>query len=428
MDKQPYRSKNPKKKKKSAFVTVFLLAGIVLLSAAVVLGGDKPVSGPAPVEAPPVAENNQPEAEPLPQEEEQPPMPVVETIHLSASGDNLIHNGIYEGAYQRAAEDPNNPNEYDFAFCYANMVDFYKGFDLNWINQETLVNDEIAPSNYPCFSTPGQMANDLYDAGFRVFNLSNNHTYDLGAHGISATLTKWDSMPEDIAICGLYKKETYDNITYKTTNGIKVAYLGYTEMTNGIPTPSAADYRVIYLNEKDIIRQQMEEARRNADFVVVSCHWGNEGSHIVTDTQRYEAQFLSDLGADVILGMHPHVIQDAEWITGSEGNSTFVVYSLGNYLNYQSSPDNMICQVLGITLEKTTNPDETVEYAVKEPVLYPVINHYDWGYKNGRMYLLSDYTEDLANNHGVRRENPQFNMEYIRKVYEDVISAEFMTL
>ena len=423
MDKQVYKSQNGKEGGSGRFLWVLLFAAVVLVVLGIVFLNGAPAE---PANAEPAASEAPLKEEKAPATPEPPPEPLVQTIRLSASGDNLIHNGIYEDAQRRAAADPENPNEYDFSYCYANMVDFYKGFDVNWINQETLVNDEITPSNYPCFSTPGQMANDLYDAGFRVFGLSNNHTYDYGARGIAATMKKWASMPEDAVTCGLYKKDSYDNITYKTTNGITVAYLGYTEMTNGIPTPESSEYRVVYLSEEDIITAQVVEAKKNADFVVVSCHWGNEGSHIVTDTQRYEAQFLADLGVDVILGMHPHFIQDAEWLTGSEGNSTFVVYSLGNYLNYQSSPDNMICLVLGIELEKTTYPDDTVEYAVKSPTLYPVINHYDRGYHNGRMYLLSDYTEELAASHGVRSGHPQFGLDYINSVYDTVISAEFL--
>lgn len=66
------------------------------------------------------------------------------------------------------------------------MRDFYTQFDVNWLNQETLVNDAFDPSGYPMFSTPGDITDALYDIGFRVFSLSNNHSYDKGAAGIDA--------------------------------------------------------------------------------------------------------------------------------------------------------------------------------------------------------------------------------------------------
>lgn len=68
---------------------------------------------------------------------------------------------------------------------------FTAGFDVNWLNQETLVNDDYEPSGYPMFSTPGDITNALYNVGFRVFSLSNNHSYDKGAGGIASSMAHW---------------------------------------------------------------------------------------------------------------------------------------------------------------------------------------------------------------------------------------------
>lgn len=78
------------------------------------------------------------------------PEPVVQTVHFSATGDNLIHEGIYNQARARGSD-----GHYDFIPAYENLRDFYAGFDVNWLNQETLVNDDYEPSGYPMFSTPG---------------------------------------------------------------------------------------------------------------------------------------------------------------------------------------------------------------------------------------------------------------------------------
>ena len=107
-------------------------------------------------------------------EPEPEPQPVVETIRFSATGDNLIHSPIYNQAARRAGED----GKYSFDYCYEHIAPFYAKQDVNWINQETLCSDTLAPSTYPCFSTPGDCARALYRAGVRVFSLSNNHTYD----------------------------------------------------------------------------------------------------------------------------------------------------------------------------------------------------------------------------------------------------------
>ena len=82
-----------------------------------------------------------------------------------------------------------------------------------------------------------------------------------------------------------------------------------------------------------------------------------EDSHKITQTQRDLAQQLSDWGADVILGTHPHVVQDAEWKTSVDSRQTFVAYSLGNFLSTQSKPDQLIGAILTLELNKTTDPD-----------------------------------------------------------------------
>lgn len=108
--------------------------------------------------------------EPTPAPETTPePMPTVETVRFSATGDDLIHDGIFLQAKNRGTD-----GYYDFSYAYENMRDFYTQFDVNWLNQETLVNDAFDPSGYPMFSTPGDITDALYDIGFRVFSLSNN--------------------------------------------------------------------------------------------------------------------------------------------------------------------------------------------------------------------------------------------------------------
>lgn len=360
-----------------------------------------------------------PTATPLPTATPEPQPETVE-IRFSATGDNLIHNGIYEQAAARTGG-----SGYDFLPCYEHVRGFYETYDVNWINQETLVTDRLAPSTYPCFSTPGQMGRDLYSLGFRVFSLSNNHSYDKGADGLASTREYWRVMPADVVTCGLYAgEEDYGNIPTQTVNGVTIAYLAYTEHTNGIPTPQDAPANVIYTNETEVMHQQIEQARGLADFVVVGLHWGVEGSHEIADLQRQLAQQLADWGADLIIGTHPHVVRGTEWFTAADGRRVFAAYSLGNFLNAQSTPDTMIGAVLGCVLRKTTMPDGEVVTELADPVLYPVINHYDPHYAAIRLYWLEDYTEELAQGHGVRREYPQFSLAYIQQVLRDNINED----
>ena len=386
------------------------------------LGGFRP--GRAPVsaepEAPPPVSSLPAEPEPEPE-----PQPVVETVRFSATGDNLIHSKIYQQAAARAVGDA----AYSFDYCYANLVPFYSDFDVNWINQETLCTDELAPSTYPCFSTPGDCARALYRAGFRVFSLSNNHTYDKGASGIAATLRFWASMPADVVTTGLWRGEAdYGTIPLHTVNGVTIAYLSYTEHTNGIPRSSAMEANVLYTSQTDVIEQQVRQAAQLADFVVVGVHWGVEDSHTITGAQRTLAQQLADWGADVIVGTHPHVLQNAGWLTAEDGRRVFAAYSLGNFLSTQSKKDQLIGAVLTLRLQKTTSPDGTVQLEVLDPQLHPTVTHYGMGKSDVRAYLYRDYTPELAAAHGVRANDSDFSYDYIRAVAQQYIDPAFLDL
>ena len=397
-----------------------LLAAVMIVSLTG-CGADKTEEASASLAA---AAQSTPSPTPEPTPE---PTPTVNTVRFSASGDNLIHEGLYNQARRRAQEQ--GRDGYDFTFAYENLRDFYAGYDVNWLNQETLVNDAFEPSGYPLFSTPTGITDALYDIGFRVFSTSNNHSYDKGAQGIESSMAHWASMPDDVVTAGFYPlteeaEAQSDGLSYQTVNGITIGYLSYTEYTNGIPTPSDAEHGVVYLDDTDTISAQMAEMRPNCDVLVVSCHWGVEGSHDVTEAQRQKAQWLADQGADLIIGTHPHVTQTAEWLTAADGRPVFVAYSLGNFISAQSSPDNMIGAILSVSFEKTIQPDGSSTTVVKEPQLIPTVTQYENGYADIRVYLFRDYTDELGAAHG----NFVLSRDYIQQVLETSIDPTFLVL
>ena len=152
---------------------------------------------------------------------------------------------------------------------------------------------------------------------------------------------------------GLWKgKEDYGHIPLQTVNGVTIAYLSYTEHTNGIPQNSSMQANVIYTSQTDVIEQQVKAARQLADFVVVGVHWGVENSHAIADSQRTLAQNLADWGADLIIGTHPHVLQNAQWLTAADGRQVFTAYSLGNFISTQEKPNQLVGAILSVQLEK----------------------------------------------------------------------------
>ena len=109
--------------------------------------------------------------------------------------------------------------------------------------------------------------------------------------------------------------------------------LSYTFGTNGIKPPHP--YTIKTFDEEQIKR--MLKRLKHSDAVIVSAHWGNEGQHKQNKTQEKYAKVFADAGVDVVLGMHPHVIEPVKWVEGKDGNKTLVAYSLGNFLNGQAT-------------------------------------------------------------------------------------------
>ena len=326
------------------------------------------------------------------------PEPVVTAVQGTAAGDNLLHDGLYLQAARRAQKE--GRSGYDFTALYEHVFPLFSGSDLNLINAETLFSDELEPSAYPRFCSPGDAGRALYDMGFNVFFLANNHIYDKGAEGLASTMRFWDSMPQDIAVSGLSPAGEEAPVPILEKDGVRFACLAFTEMTNGLPTPSGAAYHVTLLSDEEEVRDQIERARRQADFVIVSAHWGTENTHTVSQSQRAWAQKLADWGADLILGTHPHVVQPIETVTSADGRTVPVAYSLGNFVSAQIPLDNLVGIVLRFTAEKTEWPDGRTETEIRDLAAVPVVMHYDANFANLRLYPFSSYTEELAASHG----------------------------
>ncbi|MEE3468017.1 MAG: CapA family protein [Eubacterium sp.] len=350
--------------------------------------------------------------------------PDITEITFAACGDNLINSQLYGQAKARA-----DGGSYDFSFCYEKVAAFFKRTDMNWMNQETLVTDTLPPSTYPCFSSPGDVVRNLYDINFRIFNLSTNHTYDQKAEGLAESVEFWKSMPDDTVTSGVVKNNKYDKIAIKEVDGVKFAFLSYTYGTNGLTVPSDSKYRVIYLSETDVIKKQVKLARKKADVVVVSCHWGNEDRHEVTESQRALAKQLTGWGADLIIGTHPHVVQTAEWVK-SKGRKAFCAYSLGNFISGQDKSDNLIGAVLSLTFEvKEDMLNDTFTVSIKKPKLLPTVTDYRPGHQDIRVYWLKHYTRKLADTHGVRSAGGgSFNYDYIFDVLKKNINKKYLKL
>ncbi len=321
---------------------------------------------------------------------------------LVAVGDNLIHDVIYQ---QGAGGEG-----YDFAPAYEKIAPLVAQGDFAFINQETLLaGDELPPSSYPAFCSPTEVGREMLRLGFNLFSTANNHSLDWRVPGIQAAGRFWEQQ-EDIAMAGCYcTQEEREGIAYLTRNGMTVALIAATELTNGIPRPEG-EVGVLLLNEdRELILQKLETAAQNADFVILSLHWGIEGSGYYTDGQRELAQLLAEAGADLILGHHPHVLQGGEYLETSRGRS-YVAYSLGNFISAQRGAENMLAGFLQVELEKAPHGERAEIRGVN---FIPTVTHYGPGHQEVSVWPLSQYTPELAAAHGVRQYAPAFGWDYL---------------
>ena len=383
-----------------------------------------PEATPAPTEA--ATATPKPSATPKPTSTPKPtatPAPTsnVTSFTFTASGDNLIHSCLYE---QAAARGKKSGKKYDFSYCYKNVKNYFKEKDLNWINQETLVNSGYSPSGYPTFSTPTQVVKDLRKLGFTVFNTSSNHSYDKLAGGLSAAMKFWDTMKnkaegKDCYQVGIVKRSKPLPQLIRKIDGVKVGFLSYTYGTNGISIAGDSTYRVVYLNEKALIKKQVKALRKKADVVIVSCHWGVENSHTISAEQKSMAKDLTAWGADLIIGTHPHVLQNCAWVK-SGSRKAFCAYSLGNFISGQVQTN----QILGGTLNCTIKVNRTTgKVTIKAPKVKPSVTVYGSGRSNIHVKWLEDYTSTDA-----AGQSSHISPTTFKNLAKKVISAKYLDL
>lgn len=253
-----------------------------------------------------------------------PEAPKEKRMSIVMAGDALIHGAVYMDAKK-------GKNNYDFSSMFTDLKPIINKFDLRYYNQESIIGGKkIGLSHYPRLNSPEEIGEDLVGIGFNLVSLANNHSFDREEIGLINSLAFWKRQT-GVKVAGSYSSQAErDNILVYRKNGIKYSFLAYTMPTNGLKAPAGKEYYVnVYTRE--LVKRDVEQARANgAEVVMVSMHWGNEYTHVPTSVQKAEAKYLSDLGVNLIIGSHPHVVQPIEYV-----GDTLVIYSLGNLISAQ---------------------------------------------------------------------------------------------
>ena len=350
------------------------------------------------------------------------PLPEIDPVRLSfvGMGDNIIY-----GCTFRQAE--TSGGKYDFLPIYKNVSSVIKNADIAFINQETpMCGEKYGYHTYPQFNSPQQVGRDLVTLGFDVVTFANNHMADMGYNSKRCVADMMDFTDTlDTFVIGLYRDEAdFNNIRVYEKDGVKIAFLAYTYGTNLYkqqtePSKLEGVYLPVYDEEK--ITRQVTEAKELADFVFVSIHWGVENTHNVSEEQTHYAELMADLGVDVILGHHPHVIQKIEWLEGENGHKTLCYYSLGNGLNAQDLLKNMI----GITASFDIVVDNDGK-RIENASCIPTFNVMKPRYKSLSLILLKDLTDDIASSHHCNSTDQKVTVQKAYDIVKNNIDAEFL--
>lgn len=262
---------------------------------------------------------------------------------INAVGDILIHSLVYNQA--------KTANGFDFKPMFSEVKPLLNNADITVANQETMIGGQaIGLSTYPSFNSPFEVVDALQDAGVDLVTIANNHTIDRGEKAIQNAISHYNKI--GMLYTGSYQSpEDQKVIRTINKNGITFSFLAYTYGTNGIPIPKDKPYLVNLIDVKNI-EQDIKIAKEKSDVIVVSLHFGNEYQRMPSDEQKQLAKNVINLGADIILGSHPHVLQPMEWIQADDGRKGFVIYSLGNFLSGQKSIYREIGGILTLTVNK----------------------------------------------------------------------------
>lgn len=233
----------------------------------------------------------------------------------------------------------------DYLFPFASTTEVLRAADIAFANLENPISERGATTgSVYSFRADPRAAEGLVEAGFDVVSVANNHIWDYGREAFLDTL----SLLESGGIVPVGGGTNYDEAHRPkviTMGKTRVAFLAY---SNLLPLALGGKESVpaIARYEDDTLEADIARARELADVVVVSLHWGEEYKNKHNAEQERVARHTIDAGATLIVGHHPHVVQEVEEYRGG-----LIAYSLGNFVldqNFSSATGRGL--VLFVTL------------------------------------------------------------------------------
>ncbi len=344
-----------------------------------------------------------------------------QAITLSAVGDLMQHDALTWQHYSP----------------YQTIADMVFSADISFANLESpltsqdLKNLTVREDESPALCMSCSQFERLNGDGFRHFTVmatASNHSLDFGEEGVLTTrscLAKAEIRPvgtnDDVE--GRGRGEIIE------TKGGRVGFIAATFGLNGKPLPEEKEYLVnrIALNQVSgtidlgLLETQIAWCRcLRCDFIVVSLHWGVECEFFPASRQITLAHRIIELGADLILGHHPHVIQPVEYYTPKRDPFRIspIYYSLGNLSNPFETPSMSLSLLSLIQLSKGTFKGKSVTY-IQKATNIPIIQELHTGELTGIEFrpLLKSIDDPTA-------EPYRSKFTHQAKAYADIVLGE----
>lgn len=278
---------------------------------------------------------------------------VVSEAEVVSGGDLLIVQTLLNAA--------KTEDGYDFSYIFEHVDTYIQEADYGVINLETSMGGEsLGYGGFPCFNTPESLVDAAKTAGFDMFLTASNHSYDLGYDSVGYKLDVLENAGVDYI--GTRKNTSGSLHQVVTVNGIKIGMLNYTKenwtstkdrivlnrtktgtegVYNEIIVDSAGAKLIALYNEKrlgefySVLKADIQALKKQgADIIVAYPHWGTEYNIGYDKMEDKIAQKMCDLGVDVIIGGHPHVVEPTKVYTSKvSGKTTICIHSTGNFVS-----------------------------------------------------------------------------------------------
>ncbi len=337
------------------------------------------------------------------------PETVVATATISSQGDLLMHKPVFVTCRQ-------GDGTYDFESIFRYVKDTVSQFDYAIANLETTFGgDDFIYQGNPAFNCPDELADSVVDAGYDMLLTVNNHCGDTMAAGVQRTLEHVRG--KGLATLGTQLNDEEPKFSIVDINGIKVGMVAYSwaysydgakvSMNGLMAFPPNGTINFFRNNNLPAFYEEVEQIMADmkaagAEATMMQIHWGVEYQTTENETQNKIAQKLCDIGFDVIVGGHPHVVQPMELLTSTEdeNHKTVCIYSLGNAVSNQRTGISDLFQggytedgvLLSVTFEKYS--DGKVYLAGTDVIPTWVNMHSNKGVKEYNILPLEKDKED----------------------------------